>query len=95
MDARRGHAHCCQNPVIGMAVKVRVNAALQAHFGRAAFHRFGSAASDFGFVDQIGGTAHILVATLGKGAEAAFIEADIGVVDVAIDDVGDGVSRSF
>ena len=78
---------------IGLAGVVRVDAALQADFGGAARPGFRRAPLDFlqaeivGFAAQIGGEF-----ALGEGAELATEVADIGVVDVACDDVGHGVA---
>ena len=95
MDVRRGFAHGLQNGEIGVAVIVGMDAPLQADFGGAAIPCFGRAPSNLGIVEPVGGAAHRLRTALRKGAEAAFVEADIGVVDVAIDGIGQRVADSL
>ena len=78
---------------IGRAGIVGVDATLQADLGRAALPGLDAAALDF--VErqvvrpaaQVGGQP-----AFGEGAELAAEIADIGVVDVAIDDIGDAVA---
>ena len=92
MNIGRGFTHGLQHRQIGVAVIVGMDAPLQADFGRAAIPGFRRAPSDLGIVEPVGGAAHRLRTALGKGAEAAFVEADIGVVDVAVDGIGQSVA---
>ena len=78
---------------IGLAGVVRMDAALKAHLGRASLPRLGRAAHDFLERKVIGRAAQRLMRlALGEGAERAAIGADVGVVDVAVDDVADDVA---
>ena len=81
------------NAEIGLAGVIRMNAALKAHLGRAALPRFGRAANDFlkGKVIRRA-PQRLMLFALGEGAERAAVGADVGVVDVAVDDVADGVA---
>ena len=84
-----GVFHRAQDRDVGLAGIGRVDAALQAHLGRALGHRFARTLGDFLEVEIVGFVAKArLAAGLGKGAERAGVRADVGVVDVAIDDVG-------
>ena len=79
---------------IGRAGVFRVDAALQADFGGAALPGFLAAPDDLVEVEIVGPAAQIFAElALREGAELAAEIADIGVVDVAGDDVGDGVAR--
>ena len=79
---------------IGRAGIFRVDAALQADFGGAALPGLLAAPDDFVEVEIVGPAAQILAElALREGAELAAEIADIGVVDVAGDDIGDGVAR--
>src|SRR3546814_5395323 len=70
-----------------------MDAALHAVFRGAAFPGFAHAAADFVVVDEVGCAAQVLVrATLRECAEAALVQADVRVVDVANDRVADGVA---
>ncbi len=78
---------------IGLAREARMDAALQADLGRPAVPGFRGTAGYFVQVDDIRGPAQVIARlALGKGAERAVIEADVGVVDIPGDDVGDGVA---
>ena len=78
---------------IGGAGIFRVDAALQADFGRAALPRFLAAPDDLVHVEVVGPAAQILAElALREGAELAAEIADVGVVDVAGDDIGDRVA---
>ncbi len=69
-----------------------MDATLQGHLGRSAFSGFLRPRHDLGDTHQVWIAAEIQAAwTLGEGAEAAAEVADVGVVDVAVDDVGDVV----
>src|SRR3546814_12855346 len=92
MNVRRARPHGAQYIEICIAVIGRVNAALKAYLSRAAFHRFSRAATDFLKIQTIGRTAPVTCAALGKGAEAASVKADVGIIDVTIDDIGDCVA---
>ncbi len=86
--------HRAQDGEIGLAGEIRMDAALHAHFGGAALPGFHRAAGDLVEIELIGPAAQMLIGPpLGEGAEAAAIGADIGVVDVAGDDIGDIVPR--
>lgn len=95
MNGRCRSAHGTQNIKIGIAVIIRMDAALKAHLGRTARNSFSGAVPHLGEVKLVGWPTRCLAAAFGKGAKAAFIEADICVVDVAVDDVADDVSDRF
>src|SRR5579863_7740151 len=81
------------NAEIGLAGVIRMDAALKTYLGGASLPRLGRAAHDFLEREVIGRAAQRLVRlALGKGAELATIVADVGIVDVAVDDVADGVA---
>ena len=78
---------------IGRAGVVGMDAALQAHLGGAAIPRFPRAAHDFVQVEVVRRAAQRLVRlALGERAELAAVVADVGVVDVAVDDVAHDVA---
>ena len=78
---------------VGGAGVVGMDAALQADFRRAAIPRLDRAARDFLDGEIVGRAAQILVrAALREGAELAPEVADVGVVDVAVDDVAHDVA---
>ncbi len=60
---------------------------MQADFRRTTRPGLHGAAGDFLEIDFIGRATLRFGAAFGEGAEPAFIEADIGIVDVAVDDV--------
>ena len=81
------------NAEIGLAGVIRMDAALKAYLGRASLPRLGRAAHDFLEREVIGRAAQRLMRlALGEGAELATIGADVGIVDVAVDDVADDVA---
>ncbi len=69
--------------------------ALQTHFRRAALARLERAAHDLGDIEQVRPLRTLVLArTLRERAEGAAIAADVGVIDVAVDDIrGDGAVR--
>ena len=78
---------------VPLAREARVDAALQAHLGAAAVPRLVAAAQDLLAPQQVRGAAQVLgQLALGERAEAALEVADVGVVDVPADDVGDVVA---
>ena len=83
VNIQRGGFHCGQNTQIGIVIIFGMDAPLQADFRRAASDSFGSAPAHFLKIKRVSRAAQIPSAAFGKGAEATFIEADIGVVDVA------------
>src|SRR6202050_1776715 len=75
---------------IGVAIVARMNAALQAHFSRPCLPRLARTLRNHFQLEPVGRPAQLSgAAPLGEGAESAVIQADVGVVDVAVDDVGD------
>jgi hypothetical protein len=78
---------------VGLAGVVGVNPALHAHLGGAPLPGFDAAAGDVLAGDIVGAPAQVLaVLALGKCAELALEITDVGVVDIAIDDVTDRVA---
>src|SRR5207247_8740291 len=71
-------------------VRFRVSASLYAPFARAAVNRLVDLAEHD--VDAVG-IGVVCPALAGEGAELAVDEADVGEVDVAVDDVGDLVAH--
>ena len=93
MNLGLGGLDGAQHFEVPLAGKAGVDPALQADLCAATFPGLSRAASDFAGLEQRGGAAEILgEAALRKGAEATAEIADIGVVDVAADDVGDVVA---
>src|SRR5437764_580812 len=81
------------NREIGRAGIFRVDAALQAHLGGAALPRLLAAPDDLVHVEVVGPAAQIFAElALREGAELATEITDIGVVDIAGDNVADGVA---
>src|SRR3546814_15842231 len=95
MNVRRARPHGAQYIEIGIAVIGRVNAALKAYISRAAFHRSSRAAADFLKIQTIGRSAHVTGAARGTGAEAANVQADVGIIDVTFEDTGNCVDDTF
>ena len=70
--------------------------ALQADLGGAALPGLDGAPGDLVDAQEVGGAAEVLgELALGEGAEAAAEVADVGVVDVPADDVGDAVTGAL
>ena len=93
MHIRNRRLDGAANAEIGLAGVIRMDAALKADFRRAALPRLGRAANDFLKSKVIRRAAQrLMLFALGKGAERAAVGADVGVVDVAVDGVADGVA---
>jgi len=93
MHPRNGLLHRAAQFQVGLAGIVGMDAALHADFGRAAIPCLGRTPRDFGEIEIVRDASQRLMGlALGEGAEAAFIAADIGVVDVAVDGIGDDVA---
>src|SRR6185295_2864267 len=91
MHVRHRRFHGGNDAKIGLPRIAGTDAALQTHLGSAALPGLAGAPADLGGVEVVGGVAMAeVVSPLRKGAELAAIGADVGVVDVAVDDVGDG-----
>ncbi len=74
----------------------RVDAALDAHLGGAARPRFAGASGDLVQGEIVGPAAQVLAQpALGEGAEAALIDAEVGIGDVAVDDVAHRLAIDF
>src|ERR1700730_12157272 len=70
-----------------------MDAALKADFGRAPLPRCDRAANDFLKSEILRrATQRLMCLALGEGAERAAIGAYVGIVDVAVHDVADGVT---
>ena len=78
---------------VELAVEGRVDAALQAHLGRAESHRLHGALGDVVEGEQVRRPPQVeRQRPLAEAAERAPERAHVGVVDVAVDDVGDRVA---
>jgi len=78
---------------IGLAAVIGMNAALKADLRRASRPRFGGAADNLFEREVVRRAAQGLMRlALGEGAERAAVRADVGVVDVAVDDIADDVA---
>src|SRR4029453_14411921 len=78
---------------VGRAGVFRMDAALQADLGGAALPRLLAPPDDLVHVEVVGPASQVFAElALREGAELAAEIADVGVVDVAGDDVGDGVA---
>ena len=96
VQVRAGRFHRADDAGIGFAGVARVDAALQADFGGAPGHGLAGACRHFAGIDDVGLVAETgLARRLGEGAEGAGVGADVGVVDVAVDDIGDRVAASL
>ena len=81
---------------VEVAREGRMDAALQADFGAAALPGLLATADNLVERDEVRGAAQVgRQLPLGKGAEAAAEVADVRVVDVPCDDVGDGVAADL
>src|SRR5512134_3856850 len=90
VDARSTAQCSRQDFQVGAARETRMDAALQAHLGRAACDGFRYALGYLAHLQLVAGPAErACTAALGKSTEAARITADVRVVDVAIDDIRD------
>src|SRR5690625_1665815 len=88
MNPRLGRLDLLQNIEVSLAGVLGVDAALHAHFGGPALPGLGDSAVNLLRRQVIGPAAQVLAQlALGKGAELALEVADVGVVDVAVDDV--------
>src|SRR3979409_1483094 len=93
MDVGLCRLYRLQDVEIRLPRIARMNSALQTHFGRAfggGFPRARGNLLERKVVTAIARSA--LSRGFGKSTETAAITADVGVVDVAIDDVGDRVA---
>src|SRR5580698_9482344 len=73
-----------------------MDAALQANLGRSTLARFKRSAHDLRGVEQIPALRALMLAgAFREGAERATVAAQVGVVDVAVDDVSRDVAVGF
>ena len=94
VDPLGGGPHGAEHVEVVVAVEVRVDAALQADLGGPLGLGLGHPPGDLVQVEQVGGAPQVeRERPLGEGAEPALEGADVGVVDVAVDDEGDLVAR--
>ena len=69
---------------------------MHADLCRSAIPGLKAAPGDFVAVDVVGRSAQVFaVFAFGKGAELAFEIADVGVIDVAIDNIANGIAVRF
>jgi len=95
VHAGNGGAYCATYLHISIAGEARVDAALHAHFGRAALPGFARAVGDLVQREIVGAPAQVLAhLAFRERAELTFERADIGVVDVARDDVGNDIAAN-
>src|ERR1700726_2377401 len=93
MDARFRAFHGPANVEIFSAGVARMDTALHADFGGATRPRLAHAPFDLAERDIVRPTAQRLAhLAFGEGAEATFEITDVGVVDIAGDDVGNDVA---
>jgi hypothetical protein len=93
VHVRHRGLHRVDDVDVRVAGVLRVNAALHADLGGAARPGFRGAALNLLVGEIVGAAAQVLrQLALGEGAELALEIADIGVVDVAVDDEADGVA---
>ena len=92
VHAGDGGLHRAEDVEVEVAVEGGVDAALQAHLGGPAFGGLDGALGDVVEGQQVRGAAQVQrQRSLGEPAERAPEGAHVGVVDVAVDHVGDGV----
>ncbi len=93
---RHGFLYRTDDVQVGLSREARVNASLQTDLGCAGRGCFHGAARDLIELEVVGRSAQVGgSATLGECAESAVIEADVGVIDVPVYDVGDCVADRF
>ena len=81
--------HCAHYPAISAAIIRRVYSALQADFGCPSLPSLNGTSRNFRVINVISRTTLAPRAALREGTEAAAIKANVGVIDIPIDDVGD------
>src|SRR5436190_533522 len=95
VNARRDAFHGAADLEILLPGIARMNAALHANFGGAARPGLRDAFLDFTEREIVRTAAQVLAHfAFGEGAEAASEIADIRIVEIAGDDIGDGVADS-
>ena len=78
---------------VGLAGVIGMDAALETDLGRAPIPGLAHAPRNLFEVEVVGRSAQPCARpSLGESAEPAGVRADVGVVDVAVDDIGDGIS---
>src|ERR1700736_5741084 len=88
-----GFLHRADDTQVGLPREARMNASLQADLGRTGRRSLDRAARDLVELEVISRSAQIRgPAALRKRTEPAVVQADVGVVDVPVYDVGDGVA---
>ena len=93
MDRGRDLLHRARDVDVVVAVEVGMDAALEAHLGRAALDRLDHAALHLLHLDEVGLPAQVeRERTLRERAEPALERADVRVVDVAVAHEGDLVA---
>ena len=93
VDLGLGCLDGAQHFEVPLAGEARMDPTLQTDLGAAALPGLDRTTGDLAGLQQIGGAAEVLgEAPLREGAEATAEIADVGVVDVAADDVGDVVA---
>jgi hypothetical protein len=96
VHAWNGGAHRATYLHIGVAGETRVDAALHTHFGRTALPGLSRAPGNLVQRQIVRAAAQVLAhLAFGEGAELAFERADIGVIDVARDDVRNDVAAGL
>src|SRR5688500_13350084 len=94
MQPRRRLLHGRDDIQIALARVVRMNSTLETDFGRATLPSFERSLRYFFEIQVVSGTSQRSTrTTLREGAEAAGIATDVGVVDVAVDDISHIVAR--
>ncbi len=91
-----GFLHRADDTQVGLPREARMNASLQADLGRTGRRSLDRAARDLVELEVISRSAQIRgPAALRKRTETAVVQADVGVVDIPVYDVGDRVADRF
>src|SRR5262249_41251773 len=89
MKLRRSSLQCLDQMQVKTPIQARGQACLNADLGRAQRLRLQGSADDFLDLQKVSLFTSL---SSGEGAESAGLDADVGEVDVAVDDVADFVA---
>ena len=89
MNLRKALLQAAEHGLVPLDLQVGMQAALQQHAGAAQLHRLAHLVVDGVEVEDVAFGGQLALQRAIERAEGAVLGAEIGVVDVAVDDVGD------